>query len=201
MTAQIAEEELPVEARRYQYRVCIKRGTRLQTIQREIPPPTLSRKRERDFSMSLSVDERSLKRPREDDHEVILLSSDGDEPVIARHPAQTPVTISSTTDESEEVAYSVSDELDNFDDTLVDDLDESMLSWVEKKETIAEASGSSTPDKGKGKEIVMSTLDLQDELECFICCILRWNEADYSDVNGCSIYLFSMRPWSMWSLQ
>ena len=173
MTAQIAEEELPVEARHYQYRVCLKRGTRIQTIQREIlPPPPLSRKRERDYSMSLSVDERSSKRPREDDHEVILLSSDGDEPVIARHQGQTPVTISSTTDESEEVADSVFDELDIFDDTLVDDLDESMLSWGEKKETIAEASGSSTPDKGKGKEIVTSTLDLQDELECFICCIL-----------------------------
>jgi hypothetical protein len=141
----------------------IKRGTR----EGNGPQPGPSRKREREETSSIQSEERNTKRPR-DMPEVILLSSDGDEPVGRR---ASPLTISSTTDddvdEEENEVIDSDAEMDFFDDTLVEDA----LSWKESTDVNPEPSSSSTPDKGKGKEIAKPALDLQEELECFICCI------------------------------
>jgi hypothetical protein len=111
------------------------------------------------------------------------LSSDGDEPnlrPIAGGSGRriSPVSVNSSSDSLVEVESSNGFNED-FENTLVDD---DVLYAGEKTATIdndnsmkfsASSSGtSSPPDKGKGKEIIsQSVLDLQEELECFICCL------------------------------
>jgi hypothetical protein len=110
---------------------------------------------------------------REDD--IILLSSDNDETtsLVPRPTSGTrrvsPVSVNSTTDTSG------MEDLDYLDDVLVDeDIPEDEF-LDSPKMVQAESSGtttSSTPNnKGKGKEVdSQQSLDLQEELECFICC-------------------------------
>jgi hypothetical protein len=143
-----------------------------------MPPVGISRKRERE----VTNEEGARKRPREED--VILLSSDPDEPtvgVIESTPMTTgrrlsPVSVHSSSEDLESVEAEDEDDefLDYFEDTLIDD----ELQFIDpdtEKEPVASSSGTtSSPDKGKGKEVaiepIQPALDLQEELECFICC-------------------------------
>ena len=85
-----------------------------------------------------------MKRCRDRNSLISLMSDDGPE-----FPPRSSVTISSSED-------------GDLEDTLVDD------------ENIDDVKGpcpksSSSSDKGKAKEVVEPALDLQEELECFIC--------------------------------
>jgi hypothetical protein len=197
----IERDQLAAEAERYRYRVVIVRGTRTP-----VPPVGVSRKRERE----VTNDERASKRPREED--VILLSSDPDEPtvgVIEPTPMTTgrrlsPVSVYSSSEDSGQVEVDDEDDefLDYFEDTLIDD----ELSNFTEKEPEASSSGTtSSPEKGKGKEVAIEptepVLDLQEELECFICCTIPTEITNVSDVDGRSLYLFSMWPWCLWTMQ
>lgn len=151
-----------------------------------------SKKRERE----VIIEQRQNKRPRED---IIELSSDADElprPIVSARRI-IPVTVDSTTDES-------SDLDEDLENTLVDDVD---LFIAEKstssesdqsRDVSASSSGTGSPaDKGKGKEVMVEQfLDIQEELECFICCLLPLENyfTDGSDSVTSSPYLFPL--WS-----
>ena len=162
MTRRIEEDELPLEAQRYRYRVAIVRGTG--------PNPTAppSRKRGREPI----DDEVPRKRIREED--IILLSSDNDEtrPVVQLRSSGrrfSPVSVNSSTTDT-----SGTEDMD-LDDTLVDDEIPEEDFLHSPKVVEGESSGTTSPDKGKGKETDIQpqqALDLLEELECFICCIL-----------------------------
>jgi hypothetical protein len=137
-----------------------------------------------------------------------------------------PVSVSSTEDDSEGNPF---EELDDevfeaevpdseADDDLVDtSLDEDDVeitgekfgSTVHKDTTdmLPESSGTSGPkmDKGKGKAVLEEPepiLDLQEELECFICCLsppLRFLTVSFNLVG--SSRLFTMRSRRMWTVQ
>jgi hypothetical protein len=192
-----------------------------------------SRKRERE----VTNDERASKRPREED--IILLSSDPDEPtgVIEPTPMTTgrrlsPFIVHSSSDESGsvdsgsvdsgsvdsgsvdsgsmdsgsvEVEAEVDDFLDNFEDTLIDD-ELRIFDRDTEKEPVASSSGTtSSPDKGKDKEVVIEqtqpVLDLGEELECFICCTTPLELTNVSNVDDRSLYLFSMWSRCLWTMQ
>ena len=190
MTSRILEEELPAQAHRYRYRVDFQRGTRTSTEPQ-------SRKRGREVA-----DEGQRKRPREED--VILLSSDNEDtkPIVALGGRRfSPVTVDSTTNTSG------TEDMEEIDDTSLED-DIPVEEFLGSSKMVhAESSGttsSSSRNKGKGKEVDrQESLDLQEELECFICCIphFPWNELTNSDANDCSVCLLSLWPWRMWTLQ
>lgn len=142
------------------------------------------------------MEERNVKRQRED---VIVLTSDADdEPSLRRQVSNSGghsidlVSISSMSDDDDMFH-------DNLMKALVDDdvqyTGETSGSSDNSPNFSASSSGTSSIDKGKGKEAgSQPILDLQEELECFICCLSVFWLSNYSDVNGCSIYMFSM--WS-----
>lgn len=154
-----------MEAQRYRYRVTIERGTRTTPGTSTAPQ---SRKRGRE-PIDVEV---PRKRAREED--VILLSSDNDEtrPVVVQGGSSgrrfSPVSVTSGT-----IDTSGTEDMD-LDDTLVDDEISEADFLHSPKAVEGESSGTTSPDKGKGKEtdIQQQTLDLQEELECFICCLL-----------------------------
>jgi len=79
--------------------------------------------------------------------------------------------VDSTTDES-------SDADEDLENTLVDDVDlfngeKSTSSESDQSPRVSASSSgtSSVADKGKGKGVMVEQfLDIQEELECFICC-------------------------------
>jgi hypothetical protein len=140
--------------------VDIQRGTRRST-------PPQSRKRGREIG-----EEGQRKRPKEED--VILLSSDNEDtkPIVQNASGGrrfSPVTVNSTTD------ISGTEDMEEIDDTSLED-DIPVEEFLGSSKMVhAESSGttsSSSRNKGKGKEVDRGELlDLQEELECFICCI------------------------------
>ena len=162
-----------MEAERYRYILTLERGTR-----NDSGP---SRKRGRE-----SVDEGQRKRARDED--VILLSSDNDNtrPFLSRTTSgrrASPVSISSTTDSSESEDKGQADDLQSLpryvsgddyqrEDEVTEDEDEGEADSTMLVEAESSGTTSSSPNKGKGKEVdSQEPLNLQDELECFICCI------------------------------
>jgi len=183
LTERINEEDLPVEAEQYRYRVVIERGTRNEPI---------PRKRENEAI----IDGRNGKRQRID---VIELSSDGEEPPRPPPTASgrrlSPVTVYSSTSDDDS-SYSDGD----LENTLVED-----NTLVEEKgdtdDTSPESSTSSIA-KRKGTEVFVDlSLDLQEELECLICCLfsLVWTDCRYA--SSCSSCLFTLWSWRLRSLQ
>jgi hypothetical protein len=175
----ISATDLAPEAQKFLYRVSILEG-----------PTTAKRNGEH------TTDTRQVKRPRRD---VIELSSEEEENTHVlsnqRPAAMDPQSIFSS--ESEHGGESSGEYGDlSFDE---DDL----VLESEFRQHVA-PSGSNTQDtsvdKGKGKEVELP-LDLQDELECFICCISPAIQANHSNVDGCTVHLFSMRSRCLWSLQ
>jgi hypothetical protein len=144
LTERINEEYLASEAQRYRYRVIIERGTRNEMIPRKRGNETI-------------MDGQNTKRQRID---VIELSSDGEEPprppvVIGRRVS--PVSIGSSTSD---------------DDSSNEDLDNTLVEEKEDMNDTSPESSTSSTNKGKGKELFVDlNLDLQEELECFICCL------------------------------
>ena len=193
--------DLPIEAERYRYRVVIERGTRIAQTQ-----GNNHRKREREpVHITDETYPRLPKRRAPLQREnVIELSSDPDEPNVpnvtppeVQHTRTgsgrqiSPVSVSSTEDESEEgnpfeelddevfeVEVPDSEEDSDFVDTSLDEDDveitgEKSGSTVQEDTTdvLPESSGTNK-DKGKEKAVPEEPiLDLQEELECFICCI------------------------------
>jgi FHA domain len=192
ITERVPEDQIAAEAERYRYRVVIQRGTRNRN-------ELNSKKRERE----VIIEERQNKRPRED---IIELSSDGDEPprrVIGE--SIIPVTVDSTTDEDSDIE-------EDLENTLVDDVDlftgekSTSSESGQSREVSASSLGtsSSSADKGKGKEVMLEQfLDIQEELECFICCFFPFENSfiDGSDVVTSSSYLFSLWSCRLRSLQ
>jgi hypothetical protein len=183
-------DKLPVEVERYRYRILIERGTRGRNGVEN------SRKRERE----VIAEERQNKRQRED---VIELSSDGDEPPLARVRRMNPVNVDSSTSD-EDTGYE-----DDFDATLVEDdilLVEGTSAAV-GNDTLRGSSGTSSGttrsmEKGKEKQVIVEPiLDIQEELECFICCIVPSDFADNSDVTSCAVRLFTLWSRCLWALQ
>lgn len=146
-----------------------------------------------------ALDGRNVKRQRED---VIELSSDTEDPMVPQRAS------SGKELRIEVVSVSSGSDVDDLFDkdpetTLVDDevqfTGESSRSNNNSPKSSLEASPS---DKGKGKEVYREpALDLQEELECFICCLCFSRLSDNSDDCECSVHLFTMRPWCMWALQ
>ena len=172
MTSRIEEQDLPFEAERYRYILTLQRGTR-----NDSGP---SRKRGRE-----SIDEGQRKRARDED--VILLSSDNDntKPFLSRTTSgrrASPVSVSSTTDSSESEDKGQADDLQFLpryvssddcqgEDEVTEDEDEDEIDSAMVVEAESSGTTSSFPNKGKGKDVdSQEQLNLQDELECFICC-------------------------------
>jgi hypothetical protein len=94
---------------------------------------------------------------------------------------------------------------DDFDfmDYLEDTLLEEDVQLDDSNNPIGESSG--TTDKRKGKEVeippAQPILDLQEELECFICCIFSFEMTNVSHVTSRSLYLFTLWSRRLWSLQ
>lgn len=198
MTERITEDELPIEAEKYRYRVVIDRGTRNRETGN-------ARKREREAYN----DERQPKRQRED---VIELSSDGDEPVTNTLQRTvggsgrriSPVSVSSSSDEDVEIGTdeSFDDEMEN---TLVDDDGRDGTVKPEfgdmNNPVDLMASSGTTASSDKGKEaLVHPFVDVQEELECFICCTFIFGFTNFSNDHACSSYLLSLWSWSVRSL-
>ena len=108
----------------------------------------LNRKRERE-----PAEDRSVKRAREDKEIIYLSSEDRD---------------SSASPEKDNGS-----DLDVLENTLVEG---DVLPW-EETGVVPEASGSTSP-KGKGKEVAKPSMDLQEDLECVICCTPIFEEAN-----------------------
>jgi hypothetical protein len=104
-----------------------------------------------------------------------------------------------------EVEAEVDEFLDYFEDTLIDDELQIFDPDTEKAPVASSSGTTSSPDKGKDKEVVIEptqpVLDLREELECFICCTIPLEMTNISDVDGCSLYLFSMWSWCLWTMQ
>jgi hypothetical protein len=110
----------------------------------------------------------------------------------------TPVTVDSSTEDSLQAQSDEFDFLDYLEDTLLDDDVQ-----LNDDKPLGESSG--TTDKGKGKEVeilpAQPVLELQEELECFICCIFTFEIANFSHVTNRSLYLFTLWSWRLRSLQ
>jgi hypothetical protein len=142
---------------RFRYRVVVERGVR------NVDPHS-QRKREREYAV---LDERQPKRPRE---EPIELSSDNDDlhaqPVRRHRTPQIPSPYSVTSDD---IANDLNDEFpDDLEETYVEE--EAEESILERETAPGGASSSTSADKGKQKENI--AIELQEELECAICCTL-----------------------------
>jgi len=172
-----------VEAQRYRYRVVIEQGTRNELI---------SRNREDE----VIIEGRNNKRKR---IHVIELSSDGDEPPrpppMASGRRLSPVTVSSSTSDDE--SSFLDDDLEN---TLVQD--NTLVEEREDTDDTSPESSMSSIDKGKEREVLMDlSLDLEEELECIICCLFLLVWTNYSYSSSCSPYLFTLWSWRLRSLQ
>ena len=148
------------EAQKLRYRVVIERGIRsLPKRARDIPD-----------------EQRQVKRIRRN---IIELSSDGEEQTrtltdMSPISSELRALLDASSDSGLE------DDYGDFDELAVADIPElsaessgTSSGAGGSHNTPSSASGSQEPstklDKGKGKEVV-PILDLQDELECFICC-------------------------------
>lgn len=110
----------------------------------------------------------------------------------------TPVTVDSSTEDSLRAQSDEFDFMDYLEDTL---LEEDVQ--LDSGKPLGESSG--TTDKGKGKEVeippAQPVLELQEELECFICCIFTYDISNVSHVTNRSLYLFTLWSWRLRSLQ
>jgi len=145
------------------------------------------------------LDVRNVKRQRED---VIELSSDTEDPMVPQR------TSSGKELRIEVVSVSSGSDVDDIFDkdpetTLVDD-EVQFTGESSRSNNNSPKSSLETPpsDKGKGKEVYREpALDLQEELECFICCSSFRGSLTNSDDCECSVHLFTMRSWRMRALQ
>lgn len=191
------EDDLPTGAQRYRYRVVIDHDPsprpaengRKRTGEPIIPP-------RRVFMGG------TIKRVP-----VIELSSDGDSPPPERRasasaaPVQqiTPITVDSTDEETTAPVVGSGLTEEEVFDSLFGDIE------MEGTSTAGTSQQTLKPslDKGKGKEAAtdLAVFDLQEELECIICCTLGPPiYADGSDIINRPIYLFALRSWRMWTL-
>ena len=173
------EKDLPTGAQKYRYRVAI------QHIP-SVRPAENSRKRGGD---PISPPRRVLSGGTYKRVAVIDLSSDGDSP-LAAPPASTsgapvqqitPITVDSTDEADSEVGETTAPVIpgsgmteEEVFDTLFGDIEmEDIMEGTSTARTSQETvKGSLEKGKGKEKEAVSdpALFDLQEELECIICC-------------------------------
>jgi len=178
----MSEVDLPTGAQKYRYTVSIQRGPRARfetsgattTKKREGEPISPAQRRD-------SVDG-TFKRAH-----IIELSSEGEDSprppmrpttsaIVGVHQS-TPITVGSTDSLDDRNADDEGVVLDLTGVTEEDIFDTLFSDFDDKMEGTSSSGGDTTasPEKGKGKEkeavFELAIFDLQEELECFICCI------------------------------
>jgi hypothetical protein len=198
-TGKMEEEDLPTGAQKYRYRVAIDQPQSTR-------PTENGRKR---TGEPLAPARRVFKRVP-----IIELSSDGDSPSpgeprasTSAAPVQqiTPITVDSTDEETTVPVVGSGMTEEEVFESLFGDIDmEEVMEGTSSAGTSQETIKPSL-DKGKGKEKDAATdpavFDLQEELECIICCkCSNVIYADRSDIINRSLYLFALRSRRLWTL-